>query len=87
MSNYSEIGHLAGYRLYTDPQTLTVMRVFDDESQAQKYVLQTAQFMELLDNVEEYTRQQRNVKTKEEDYRLLAKQRGIEHDLAVWSGK
>lgn len=85
MEKYVEIGHLAGYHLYTDPQTLSIMQVFEDGSSTQKYKLQAEQFIEVLDKVEEYMRQQRNVKTKEDNYRLLAKQRGFEHDLAEWT--
>lgn len=85
MESYVEIGQMTGYRLYTDPSQLRVKQVFTEDSKVEEYVLSAEQFMELLDKVEEYTLQRRKVKNLTEEYRLLAKQRGIEFCLSQWT--
>ena len=82
MENYSEIGHMVGYWLFTDPQTLSVLQIFEKDNSRRKYVLKAEQFMRLLDDVESYMKQKRKVQNQADDYRLLAKQRGIEHFLS-----
>ena len=82
MENYSEIGHIVGYWLFTDPPTLSVLQIFEKDNSRHKYVLKAEQFMRLLDDVESYMKQKRKVQNQADDYRLLAKQRGIEHFLS-----
>ena len=52
MENYSEIGHIVGYWLFTDPPTLSVLQIFEKDNSRHKYVLKAEQFMRLLDDVE-----------------------------------
>lgn len=84
MAHYVEVAQMAGYRLLADAETLRIKQAFVKDGSVEEYQLTATQYMQLLDQVEEYIQQARHVGNQAEEYRLLAKQRGIEHELRQW---
>lgn len=85
MKNYVEVAQMVGYRLFADAESLRVKQVFSQTQQSEEYQLVATQYMQLLDEVEEYLHQRRGVASQKAEFRLLAKQRGIEHQLRQWA--
>lgn len=85
MENYVEIAQMSGYRMFADAESLRIRQVFSEKQHVEEYHLTAEQYMQLLDEVEEYLRQGRAVGSQTDEFRLLAKQRGIEHELRQWT--